>query len=126
MANDMRGDILGRRLMFQMREGFHDSMDFGFQLYIADEGSRVVGQGDPNRIGIAKPMVFEKIEIGLHVDPVLSMKKQEAEALMNELWRVGIRPSNGEGNVGQIGAIKHHLNDMRAIVEKQLKVKLGD
>lgn len=43
--------------------------------------------------------------------------------LMDALWSAGIRPSNGEGNVGQIGAMKAHLEDMRALVFKK---EVGD
>lgn len=42
---------------------------------------------------------------------------------MDALWSAGIRPSNGEGNVGQIGAMKAHLEDMRALVFKK---EVGD
>ena len=34
---------------------------------------------------------------------------------MDSLWGAGIRPKNGEGSVGQIGATVRHLEDMRAM-----------
>jgi hypothetical protein len=48
---------------------------------------------------------------------------ENAQALMNDLWHAGLRPF-GEGNAGQIHAMKRHLGDMRAIVAKTIKVDL--
>lgn len=52
----------------------------------------------------------------------LSITDNSAQMLMDELWRVGVRPSNGEGNVGQIGAMKLHLDDMRKIAFSELSL----
>jgi hypothetical protein len=52
--------------------------------------------------------------------PVFALSDAEAQGLLNELWRSGIRPSNGEGSVGQIGATERHLADMRAIAAAKL------
>jgi hypothetical protein len=46
------------------------------------------------------------------------------QVLMDAAWERGIRPKNYEGTASQIGAMKDHLNDMRAIVGKQLGVTL--
>ncbi len=45
------------------------------------------------------------------------------QSLMDEMWREGIRPSD-IGTAGHLAATQEHLKDMRAIVAKQLDVKL--
>ncbi len=56
---------------------------------------------------------------GAVLEPTFRLDPQGAQKLIDELWRLGIRPSSGEGNVGQIGAMKEHLNDMRKLVFKE-------
>lgn len=53
---------------------------------------------------------------GEFITPMMILDDNEAVTLMDALWSAGVRPSNGEGNVGQIGAIKAHLEDMRTLV----------
>lgn len=38
------------------------------------------------------------------------------QQLMDELWRVGIRPTTGHGSAGQLLATQQHLEDMRQLV----------
>lgn len=69
-------------------------------------------------IAIAKPLVVETININVptdHIPPTFSMSPEDAQALMDELWHVGIRPSEGSGSAGQMADVLNHLNDMRHI-----------
>lgn len=45
------------------------------------------------------------------------------QELMSDLWKIGIRPIDFESQ-GEIASTKGHLQDMRAIVQKVLEVKL--
>ena len=58
-----------------------------------------------------------KVESGTTASPgpLLSLRHDEAKELMDVLWSCGIRPSNGEGNAGQLGATQAHLKDMQSI-----------
>ncbi len=58
------------------------------------------------------------------VQSPLVITQKEAQNLLDSLWKIGIRPTDGEGSVGQIGAIKDHLSDMRKLVEHIGKCKL--
>lgn len=58
-------------------------------------------------------------------EPLLRVNEKALIQLMDELWRAGIRPSNGEGSVGMIGSLKDHLNDMRIIAFNKLGIKDG-
>lgn len=55
--------------------------------------------------------------------PVLSLTKESCQSLMDELWAQGIRPSNGDGNVGQLAATQAHLEDLRKITFDLMELK---
>jgi len=45
-----------------------------------------------------------------------------AQELMDDLWRCGIRPTDGAGTAGSMAATERHLEDMRKLVfEKWLR-----
>ena len=48
--------------------------------------------------------------------PTTTLELTEAQALMDELWHVGLRPSEGSGSAGALAATQKHLEDMRALV----------
>jgi len=48
--------------------------------------------------------------------PVLSLEPEDAQVLMDMLYGIGVRPTEGNGSVGQVAALKAHLDDMRRIV----------
>ena len=50
--------------------------------------------------------------------PLVTLQDDEAQELMDELWRAGIRPSEGSGSAGQMAAVQAHLQDMRSLVFK--------
>ena len=58
------------------------------------------------------------------VEPTLSLSEDDAQNIMNEFWRIGIRPQDGNGAVAHTEAIQGHLSDMRKIVASKLKVDL--
>ncbi|MOA04255.1 hypothetical protein D3C78_1237990 [compost metagenome] len=60
---------------------------------------------------------------GERVEPCLSLRHESAQELMDELWRIGVRPSQEEGSTGQAAAMQRHLDDMRTITFHTLKVK---
>ena len=73
--------------------------------------------GEPS---FAKPIEWYSPEeskelIGSTSQPSLKFRYDEAQDLMDELWRMGFRPINGEGNAGQLAATQAHLKDMQLI-----------
>ena len=90
----------------------HSWASFGYEFSIGmknQDGSK----------SIMEPVVFRDMEPGELVKaPTVNMTKEDAQELMDAMWNAGVRPSNGEGNVGQIGAMREHLEDMRRIVFK--------
>lgn len=51
--------------------------------------------------------------------PLLKLDRQAAQSLMDQLWNCGVRPAEGHGSAGQLGATERHLKDMRRIVFAQ-------
>lgn len=71
---------------------------------------------DDRGTSIAKPLTLERIEEGAYVpEPTLTLTNQGAQMLMDELWRCGLRPSEGAGSAGSLAATERHLKDMQAV-----------
>ena len=67
---------------------------------------------------IARPedIIMSSVTQNSITSPSLTMNKTEAQELMDQLWRCGIRPSEGSGSAGSLAATEKHLNDMRKLV----------
>ena len=88
-----------------------------YELYV------VVKNGEFRGMALG-PIVFTNTEPGTYTEPLMRMEPTEAQRLMDALWNAGLRPANGEGSIGQIGAMQKHMDDMRAIAAKSLGVTL--
>jgi hypothetical protein len=47
--------------------------------------------------------------------PTLRISYDDAQRMMDRLWDIGIRPTEGQGSAGMLAATERHLTDMRAI-----------
>lgn len=72
----------------------------------------------------AEPLVFRELTLGALVDPCARLEQDEAQQLMDELWRCGLRPSEGSGSAGALAATERHLADMQAFATKALNFVL--
>jgi hypothetical protein len=70
----------------------------------------------------ARPVEFASCAEGDFVEPAMVLGPTEAQQLMDELWRAGVRPAEGDSSVGQLGATEKHLADMRAIAFHKLGI----
>lgn len=69
-----------------------------------------------NRVSVAQPLVLKDLEPGGVVcEPTFSLSNQSAQDLIDELWRCGLRPSEGAGSAGSLAATERHLKDMQAV-----------
>lgn len=105
-----------------MNQFFNDKLIFNFVNSWASFGyDFAIGmKHQDGTVSIMEPIAFKKLEDGflLPKSSIINMPKESAQDLMDAMWSAGVRPSNGEGNVGQIGAMREHLDDMRRIVFK--------
>jgi hypothetical protein len=71
---------------------------------------------------VAEPVKFrattEDEAIFTSPSPTFAITESDAQQFMDELWRLGIRPTDGTGSVGQLAAVHAHLEDMRTLVFK--------
>jgi len=74
---------------------------------------------------IGKPLEGDLLKDGEVPPPTTRLPMEVAQQLMDQLWLCGLRPTEGTGSAGSLAATEKHLNDMRAIVSKQLQVQLG-
>ena len=75
------------------------------------------GEGGDHGLYVAQPLVMMRAEDdGRHIEPFARLGSQQAQRLMDELWRAGVRPAEASGSVGQLGAVQAHLADMRKLV----------
>lgn len=72
-------------------------------------------RGKDGILSVAKSMTMEKIPEGGRFDPTLKITREEGQSLMDELWQVGLRPSEGTGSAGSLAVTERHLADMREI-----------
>jgi hypothetical protein len=56
---------------------------------------------------------FDPMQV--HTKPAFSLSEDEAQSLMDRLWRCGFRPKESGASVGQMDAVQQHLTDMRTI-----------
>jgi len=54
--------------------------------------------------------------------PAFRLQREQAQELMDRLWKCGLRPTEGSGSAGSLSATEKHLNDMRAIAFKKLGI----
>lgn len=74
-----------------------------------------------NQVSYALPLTLKQrtpADEGVEAFPVFSLRDEQAQNLIDELWRVGFRPSEGSGSAGSLAATERHLADMRHLVFK--------
>lgn len=62
-------------------------------------------------------------DTGAWIPPAAYLERSSCQQLMDELWRVGFRPSEGSGSAGSLAATERHLKDMQQIAMGLLKNK---
>lgn len=61
---------------------------------------------------------LEPIAEGDEVAPLLRLRLDEAQQLLDELYRVGVRPSRSEPTSQVVERMEHHIEDLRRIAFK--------
>jgi len=72
--------------------------------------------GGGETLSVGRSVAFELLpEDHVFGEPTVSLQMREAQMLMDELWRCGLRPSEGTGSAGSLAATQAHLKDMQTI-----------
>lgn len=73
---------------------------------------------DKPRIEIVEDFKTIRMEEDAIAPPttLFSMLGSQAQELMDDLWRCGVRPTEGAGTAGSMAATQRHLEDMRELV----------
>jgi hypothetical protein len=75
----------------------------------------------------AAPVTTVEVDEAAALPPAMvTLTGAEAQNLMDELWKVGIRPTEGTGSAGSLAATQRHLDDMRRIAFHALNVPEGE
>lgn len=75
---------------------------------------------DGNIVAVADPVTFRKVD-PTTCEPLptsVTLFRDQAQTLMDELWNCGLRPTEGTGSAGALKATERHLDDMRRLVFK--------
>ena len=74
---------------------------------------------------LGKPIEFEEedpLRDPYHSpEPTFELTDSNCQALMDAIWSVGFRPSEGTGSAGALAAVERHLKDMQEIAFGSLR-----
>ena len=62
-----------------------------------------------------KEPLFVKVEEFTTPPVAMRLEHLEAQALMDRLWKAGLRPTEGSGSAGALSATQDHLKDMQKL-----------
>ncbi len=68
---------------------------------------------------MAGPLVMSEMHEAqglVEFPPTFSLGMKAAQQLMDDLWRCGLRPTEGSGSAGSLAATERHLADLQKIV----------
>lgn len=68
-------------------------------------------------------VTFEVKNEFIQPDPTVRIDYDEAQVLMDDLWNAGLRPTEGSGSAGAMRRAELHIEDLRKIAFKVLKVE---
>lgn len=87
--------------------------DYNVEVLIAGTNVRT-----GKRAYVPKLDWIEVVEPGLSYGPTLRLTMETSQILMDDLWKCGLRPSEGTGSAGSLKATENHLKDMQQLVWK--------
>lgn len=77
---------------------------------------------DGRTMSFGASVVMETSQEYTEHSPLITLRQNEAQQLMDSLWDCGLRPSEGSGSAGQMAATQRHLEDFRKIAFKFLEL----
>lgn len=82
----------------------------------------IVGTRVDNQKKVEARLTFYEVEIGKYDEPTFRLSEitNAHQILIDDLWNIGLRPSDEVGSKGQLKATENHLKDMQELVRKLL------
>jgi hypothetical protein len=85
---------------------------FAYEFYLWDADAR----------SQAVDVIFKEASPATRMSPAFTLDKQACQELIDSLWTMGIRPTEGVPSAGQLEeiretleAVRYHLEDMRGL-----------
>lgn len=101
---------------------FAERVNYGDTVYLHIAAGSDEMRGD--RLFRAKPIEMYEVEHGMPPDvPAIEMRTSSAQRLIDELWSIGLRPTQMIEGEGERGAMKDHIADLRAIAFKSMGIE---
>lgn len=72
------------------------------------------GRIDGNRNYSSAEITWKEVENGVPAAPSLHLTEEEAQALLQSLWDIGVRPREVASS-GQLSLAENHISDLRKI-----------
>jgi hypothetical protein len=66
---------------------------------------------------------WETIADTAMMKPLLAIRMEQAQVLMDDLWNAGVRPTEGAGSAGSMRAAQDHIKDLRRVAFKALGIE---
>jgi hypothetical protein len=95
--------------------------DYGSRIGIAYFEHAVAGNP-----AAATTLVIKPIGEDDPIAPFLYIDKTMGQQLMDDLWAIGLRPSEGAGTAGAMAATQRHLDDARKLLFQFVDKVLGE
>lgn len=115
------GDNMHNRLKIYAERRAWDFGTIGLHFRFLSSNDRRVGVPLPLSIKMHDQDSAEWHNVAS--EPLMTLQPDDAQQLIDELWRAGLRPSEGSGSAGSLAATERHLADMRALVFKIPQIK---
>jgi hypothetical protein len=79
----------------------------------------------PDRVAIPETTVTMRSmkleEAPQTCDPWLTLERADLQSLIDQLWQLGIRPTEGHGSTGQLAATERHLEHTTRLLDSTLQ-----
>jgi hypothetical protein len=94
---------------------------------VEDYGSRIgIAYFEHSGRRAATTLVIKPIGEDDPIAPFLYIDKTMGQQLMDDLWAIGLRPSEGAGTAGAMAATQRHLDDARKLLFQFVNKVLGE
>lgn len=78
-----------------------------------------IGSQQGEKFAVMEPAQFRvisEIESTMMQQAALELSTEDGQALIDELWHAGFRPTEGTGSAGAMAATQAHLKDLQRLV----------